>query len=109
MKVKGKGPEATNGDSGNGGGDSGNGGGDAKKVKKSPAKKKNNKKSPNTSKMKKKAKEEKSAFEEAAVPLTRFEEESGDSDREEDVGVEDGKGGKKKVRYYFPKYTQYRL
>ena len=99
MKVKGKGPEATNGDSGN----------DAKKVKKSPAKKKNNKNSPNTSKMKKKAKEEKSAFEEAAVPLTRFEEDSGDSDREEDVGVEDGKGGKKKVRYYILKYTQNRL
>ena len=84
MKVKG--PEVTNGDS-------------AKKVKKAAAKRKN-RKSPKTATKKKKA--EKSAFEEEKeeVPLTRYEEESEDSDREQDVGGEDGKGGKKKVRYF---------
>ena len=91
MKVKG--PEVTNGDSA--------GDGSAKKVKGAAAKRKN-KKSPKTAATKKKKRAEKSAFEEEKeeVPLTRYEEESEDSDREQDVGGEDGKGGKKKVRYF---------
>ena len=88
MKVKS--PEVTNGVNA----------GEAKKVKMSDKKMKKKKKSPRATTKKKAEKSAIEKEEEEEVPLTRYEEESEDSDREED-GVENGKGGKKKVRYVF--------